>query len=98
MTVQITIIGLGQIGASIGLALKARNLDVRLVGHDKDPQAEQKAANNRKRIRVVGNSRICDDLVDDQDGANDEDNQGHRAQKYRAPLGDFPLDGRVRPK
>ncbi len=36
MTAQITIIGLGQIGASMGLALKARNLDVRLVGHDKD--------------------------------------------------------------
>ena len=36
MTVQITILGLGQIGASIGLALKARNLDIRLVGHDKD--------------------------------------------------------------
>jgi len=36
MTVQITILGLGQIGASMGLALKARNLDVRLVGHDKD--------------------------------------------------------------
>ncbi len=43
MTVQITIIGLGQIGASIGLALKARNLDVRLVGHDKDPEAAKQA-------------------------------------------------------
>src|SRR5512138_2037017 len=36
MTVQITIIGLGQIGSSIGLALKARNLDARLVGNDKE--------------------------------------------------------------
>ena len=36
MTVQITILGLGQIGASIGLALKARNLDIHLVGHDKE--------------------------------------------------------------
>ncbi len=43
MTVQITIIGLGQIGASIGLALKARNLDVRLVGHDKDVETAKKA-------------------------------------------------------
>ncbi len=43
MPVQITIIGLGQIGASIGLALKARNLDVRLVGHDKDPEAGKTA-------------------------------------------------------
>lgn len=43
MTVQITIIGLGQIGSSIGLALKARNVSVRLVGHDKDPQAAREA-------------------------------------------------------
>jgi prephenate dehydrogenase len=43
MTVQITIVGLGQIGASIGLALKARNLDVRLVGHDKDAQTAKEA-------------------------------------------------------
>lgn len=43
MTVQITIIGLGQIGASIGLALKAHNLDVHLVGHDKDPEAAKAA-------------------------------------------------------
>ena len=43
MTVQITIVGLGQIGASIGLALKARSLDVRLVGHDKDVEAAKEA-------------------------------------------------------
>ncbi len=43
MTVQITIVGLGQIGASMGLALKARNLDVRLVGHDKDAEAAKEA-------------------------------------------------------
>ena len=43
MTVQITIIGLGQIGASIGLALKARNLDIRLVGHDKDAETAKEA-------------------------------------------------------
>src|SRR6185369_14512785 len=43
MPVQITIIGLGQIGASVGLALKAHNLDVRLVGHDKDPEAAKAA-------------------------------------------------------
>jgi len=35
MTVQITIVGLGQIGASIGLALKKRGTDVHLVGNDK---------------------------------------------------------------
>lgn len=43
MTVQITIVGLGQIGSSIGLALKARNLDLRIVGHDKDPEAAKLA-------------------------------------------------------
>ena len=36
MTIQITIIGLGQIGASVGLALKSRELNIRLVGHDKN--------------------------------------------------------------
>jgi prephenate dehydrogenase len=39
MTVQITIVGLGQIGSSIGLALKTQNLDLRIVGHDKDAEA-----------------------------------------------------------
>lgn len=43
MTVQITIVGLGQIGSSIGLALKARNLDLRVVGHDKDVQTAREA-------------------------------------------------------
>lgn len=43
MTVQITIVGLGQIGSSIGLALKARDLGLRIVGHDKDPQAAKEA-------------------------------------------------------
>jgi prephenate dehydrogenase len=36
MTAQITIIGLGQIGASIGLALEAYKKDIYRVGHDKD--------------------------------------------------------------
>jgi prephenate dehydrogenase len=43
MTVQMTIVGLGQIGSSIGLALKARNLDLRIMGHDKDPEAARAA-------------------------------------------------------
>lgn len=43
MSVQITIVGLGQIGSSIGLALKAHEVNVRLVGHDKDPQAGKEA-------------------------------------------------------
>jgi prephenate dehydrogenase len=43
MSVQITIIGLGQIGSSIGLALKAHEVNVHRVGHDKDPQAGKEA-------------------------------------------------------
>ena len=39
MSVQITIVGLGQIGSSIGLALKAHGVSVHRVGHDKDAQA-----------------------------------------------------------
>ena len=39
MSVQITIVCLGQIGSSIGLALKTHDVNVRRVGHDKDPQA-----------------------------------------------------------
>jgi prephenate dehydrogenase len=43
MSVQITIVGLGQIGSSIGLALKAHNVNIRRVGHDKDSQAGKEA-------------------------------------------------------
>ena len=37
MTIQITIIGLGQIGASLGLALAARKETIERVGHDREP-------------------------------------------------------------
>jgi prephenate dehydrogenase len=43
MSVQITIVGLGQIGSSIGLALKAHNVNIHRVGHDKDPQAAKES-------------------------------------------------------
>ena len=43
MPVQITIIGLGQIGASIGLALKAREANIQIVGHDKDSRSAKAA-------------------------------------------------------
>jgi len=43
MSVQITIIGLGQIGSSIGLALKARNVNIHRMGHDKDAQAAKES-------------------------------------------------------
>jgi prephenate dehydrogenase len=43
MSVQITIVGLGQIGSSIGLALKAHGVSVHRVGHDKDSQTAKEA-------------------------------------------------------
>jgi len=43
MSVQITIVGLGQIGSSIGLALKAHGVSVHRVGHDKDSQAAKES-------------------------------------------------------
>ena len=43
MSVQITIVGLGQIGSSIGLALKAHDVNVHRVGHDKDPQSAKES-------------------------------------------------------
>ena len=43
MSVQITIVGLGQIGSSIGLALKAHDVNLHRVGHDKDPQAAKES-------------------------------------------------------
>lgn len=49
MAVQITIIGLGQTGASIGLALAAHKDKVFTIGHDKDYGVEQRA----KKIGAV---------------------------------------------
>ncbi|HSM71176.1 MAG TPA: prephenate dehydrogenase [Anaerolineales bacterium] len=49
MPVQITIIGLGQIGASIGLALKERGTDVHIVGNDKNSHTAKTA----KKIGAV---------------------------------------------
>lgn len=43
MPVKITIIGLGQIGASIGLALAAHKDKIVTIGHDKDYSVEQRA-------------------------------------------------------
>ena len=43
MPVQITIIGLGQVGASIGLALAAHKDEVFCVGHDKEFSVERAA-------------------------------------------------------
>lgn len=43
MSVQITIVGLGQIGSSVGLALGKRQSDIRRVGHDKNPEIAKHA-------------------------------------------------------
>jgi prephenate dehydrogenase len=43
MTVKITIIGLGQIGASMGLALANHKEQVTTLGHDKSPDTARKA-------------------------------------------------------
>ncbi|MGA2504378.1 MAG: prephenate dehydrogenase [Anaerolineales bacterium] len=43
MTVKITIIGLGQIGASMGLALANHKEHVTTLGHDKSPENARKA-------------------------------------------------------
>lgn len=43
MTIRMTIIGLGRIGLSIGLALKDNPHQIVRIGNDADPQIEQKA-------------------------------------------------------
>lgn len=43
MGVELTIIGLGQIGASIGLALAGESLEINRTGHDADPDAAARA-------------------------------------------------------
>jgi prephenate dehydrogenase len=43
MTLNITIIGLGQIGTSIGLALAEKKADARRIGHDKNPETAKEA-------------------------------------------------------
>ena len=43
MTVQVTILGLGQIGASIGLALGEHKDLVRRIGNDTEPKIARRA-------------------------------------------------------
>ncbi len=45
MTVQITIVGLGQIGASFGLALAEQKEMFLRIGHDREPEAARQALN-----------------------------------------------------
>ena len=56
MTIQITIIGLGQIGASIGMALADRKESIERVGHDLDPgvakQAQKRGVVDRSEFNL----------------------------------------------
>jgi prephenate dehydrogenase len=64
MTVNVTIIGLGQIGASIGLALAAQSDQVKRIGHDKDvrisKQAEKMGAVDKSMINLPASVRDAD--------------------------------------
>ena len=62
MTTQITILGLGQIGASIGLALK-ENASIFRVGHDKNAALEKAAVS----IGVVNEARKLPEAVRNAD-------------------------------
>ncbi len=62
MTTQITILGLGQIGASIGLALKD-NASIFRVGHDKNVALEKAAVS----IDAINEGRRLLDAVQDAD-------------------------------
>ncbi len=61
MAVQLTIIGLGQIGASVGMALKDKKDSIRRVGYEKDA-AVAKAAES---LEVVDEVRSLKDAVRD---------------------------------
>jgi prephenate dehydrogenase len=55
MTLQVTIIGLGQIGGSIGLALGSRQDLLRRVGHDLDVNIARRAEKMGAVDRIEGN-------------------------------------------
>ena len=67
MTIQITIIGLGQIGASIGLALAENKEMFERIGHDKDPLVARKAvkldAIDRFAINLPASVREADIVI-----------------------------------
>jgi prephenate dehydrogenase len=64
MTIQITIIGLGQIGASFGLALQSQQELLKRVGHDKDlgiaRQAEKMKAVDRVETNLHRSAQDAD--------------------------------------
>ncbi len=53
MTIQITIIGLGQIGASIGLGLANQSDLIRRVGYDREPEIARRAEKKGALDKVV---------------------------------------------
>jgi len=55
MTIQITIVGLGQIGASVGLALRDHGELVRRIGHDRDFGVARRAEKMGALDKVVIN-------------------------------------------
>jgi prephenate dehydrogenase len=55
MTIQIAIIGLGQIGASIGLALSSKEDLIRRIGYDRDMNVARQAERMGALDRVVNN-------------------------------------------
>ena len=55
MTIQITIIGLGQIGASFGLALQTKQESIKRVGHDKELSIARQAEKIKAIDRVESN-------------------------------------------
>ena len=67
MTVQITIIGLGQIGASIGLGLTKIKDQVTRIGNDRDPiiarQAEKMGAVDKISINLPSAVRNADLVI-----------------------------------
>lgn len=63
MPTQITIIGLGQIGASIGMALKEKKSTVQRVGFDKDPAV----ARGAETLGAVDNLKNPREAVKDAD-------------------------------
>ena len=67
MTIQVTIVGLGQIGASIGLALAGRGELVQRTGHDRElrvaRQAEKLGAVDRVAINLISSVREADLVI-----------------------------------
>jgi prephenate dehydrogenase len=61
MATQITIIGLGRRGGSIGLALKGKSRDLIMVGHDRDPGFARAAQSRGAVDRIEWNlPRACE--------------------------------------